>query len=910
MTIGALICACGLSSSCGSPLDNAHAVDFRASTFTASSQSEADLAFVGDRVLSVWSSRRQNGGRYGVFGQWFDGEGRALGEEFSLSVWREGHLVSPALAGSRDLAWAVWQSHGQDGDAGGIIARLLTPDGASEEILVNETTAGHQGSPVVASLSDGGAVIAWQDTQGDGSGTVRYRVLDRSGQALCAERLVDDEGIQMHASVCATDAGFIIAWSSFDRVTGVPTGVRVRAFDADGRAMGEALMPAGASGVEPVLASDADGAVLAWIEAIDGSYEVLAARLDMLGERDGAIVRVSEGIEGVEHAPAIAVRDDGTIAIAFNADGSDGSRDVRVRLFDRDLQPLGASFVLTRAKRGDQMLREGAGTKRMMFDPRGRLLCAWSGDGQLGDASGVHITLLGAQDPTLARGVREGMCPEPFGSVTDMAAGPHIPPTYSPRDREREITQVIEGPGGIGFLAVTNTGWTPPDPHMAVGRDHIVVMTNGQIAFFTKDGTRTFVDEIEDSFGFWGSVGATGFVFDPEVLYDPAEDRFVAMAAEAFAPGNRSYVLIAVSDDGDPNGSWHKYRFETTSLAGDLFDSPNIAVTGDAVIVTGDGFGLGANYPVFTFDKASLYAGNPPAIMRQATLSTNTQSAGIPPTSLPDPGVLYMIEHQEGNNRSRVRLIALRDALGSPTFSTVLLQVPVYGSPADPQQMGTGVRPETFDARFWSVEYVNGRLWATHHVNSPIVRVRWYEIDMRGWPMSGQNPVLVQSGEIQPTDNTHTYFSSIAASSDGMAAVCYAQSSTNEFISMRTAFRLPGDPPGTMRLGDAQQENTGPYTQTRWGDYSSCEIDPTDGTTIWSHHEWAQNNSWRTWVASIVNDLGCPADLDGNGVLDADDFFFYLDLFSSGDPRADITGNGVIDANDFFAYLDLFAAGC
>ena len=57
-------------------------------------------------------------------------------------------------------------------------------------------------------------------------------------------------------------------------------------------------------------------------------------------------------------------------------------------------------------------------------------------------------------------------------------------------------------------------------------------------------------------------------------------------------------------------------------------------------------------------------------------------------------------------------------------------------------------------------------------------------------------------------------------------------------------------------------------------------------------------------------DAGCPADIDGNGTLDADDFFAFLDLFAAGDPRADITGNGIIDANDFFAYLDLFVAGC
>ncbi len=54
----------------------------------------------------------------------------------------------------------------------------------------------------------------------------------------------------------------------------------------------------------------------------------------------------------------------------------------------------------------------------------------------------------------------------------------------------------------------------------------------------------------------------------------------------------------------------------------------------------------------------------------------------------------------------------------------------------------------------------------------------------------------------------------------------------------------------------------------------------------------------------------CRADLDGNGVIDSDDFFAYLDLFASGDPGADITGNGTIDSEDFFAYLDLFVAGC
>ncbi|TVS08217.1 MAG: hypothetical protein EA423_01890, partial [Phycisphaerales bacterium] len=61
-------------------------------------------------------------------------------------------------------------------------------------------------------------------------------------------------------------------------------------------------------------------------------------------------------------------------------------------------------------------------------------------------------------------------------------------------------------------------------------------------------------------------------------------------------------------------------------------------------------------------------------------------------------------------------------------------------------------------------------------------------------------------------------------------------------------------------------------------------------------------------------DLGAPfeciADINGDGVVDADDFFLFLQFFASGDPKADINCDGIIDADDFFAYLALFAAGC
>lgn len=87
-------------------------------------------------------------------------------------------------------------------------------------------------------------------------------------------------------------------------------------------------------------------------------------------------------------------------------------------------------------------------------------------------------------------------------------------------------------------------------------------------------------------------------------------------------------------------------------------------------------------------------------------------------------------------------------------------------------------------------------------------------------------------------------------------------------------------------------------------------------------------------ASGFVHEVPCPADLTGSidpndpgygvpdGVVDANDFFFYLDLFSAGDVSADLTGSidpndpgygvpdGTLDSNDFFFYLALFSAGC
>jgi hypothetical protein len=370
-------------------------------------------------------------------------------------------------------------------------------------------------------------------------------------------------------------------------------------------------------------------------------------------------------------------------------------------------------------------------------------------------------------------------------------------------------------------------------------------MTNGAIAFFNKDGTRTFQQEISGAGGFWGGVGAGSFVFDPEVIFDPHSQRFFAMAAER--TGGRSYFLLAVSDDPNPNGFWFKYRFDVTSLAGGDIDSPNIATDSQVVYLSADFFTGGQKYLLLMLRKSDLLTGGTP--LQTSLLFTGTQSYGLPMTYDANAPAQYMIEHFEASNNTTVRLYAIRNPLTSPTYTTYTLTVPAYGPPEDAPQSGTTTRIETFDSRFWSCVYRNGSLWATHHINSSRVLARWYEIKMNGWPLSGQNPTLVQSGNIDPGSSIRTFFSSISVDAEGNSAVICARSSPNEFISIYRASRTPADPLGTMPDQSIVISSNGTYTASnRWGDYSGCAVDPSDGRTFWGHHEFAENNSWRTWI--------------------------------------------------------------
>lgn len=131
---------------------------------------------------------------------------------------------------------------------------------------------------------------------------------------------------------------------------------------------------------------------------------------------------------------------------------------------------------------------------------------------------------------------------------------------------------------------------------------------------------------------------------------------------------------------------------------------------------------------------------------------------------------------------------------------------------------------------------------------------RWYEIKTNDWPDSG-NPEVYQSGDIDPGAGIRTFFTAIAPDGFGNAAMCFARSSPNEYISMARCVRSAGDPLGTMKDVVIVKNSSGPYNGGRWGDYSGVSCDPSDNLTFWMHGEYTPDGStWNTWIsATIIN---------------------------------------------------------
>ena len=156
------------------------------------------------------------------------------------------------------------------------------------ETRVNTTIAEGQTRPVVAELTDGNYVVAWEGNQSGDGGDIYFRRFDANGNALGNEERANTttHGIQEPASIAALrDGGFVVAWQSFSG----PYDISAQVYDSSGLKVGSELgvnTTLSNRETDPYVTALTDGGFLiTWSSAHDLFGDIYSQRYDANGHR-------------------------------------------------------------------------------------------------------------------------------------------------------------------------------------------------------------------------------------------------------------------------------------------------------------------------------------------------------------------------------------------------------------------------------------------------------------------------------------------------------------------------------------------------------------------------------------------------------------------------------------------------
>ena len=234
---------------------NAVTNEFLVNTVTLGDQEEPIVAGLADGGFVVmWESdtATDDGSGFGIVGQRYGSDSIAVGEEFLVNTFTSGNQRSVDVASLTDGGFiAVWESNDPGiGDTDGIVAQRYDANGAlvNSEFLVNTVTTSSQFGAKVAGLSNGGFVVIWDSDSalGDSSAQgVVGQLYSADSTAVGSEFLVNTftGNSQSNADVASlADGGFVVAWETMDVATGDTDGIAARRYDVNGNALGSEFL--------------------------------------------------------------------------------------------------------------------------------------------------------------------------------------------------------------------------------------------------------------------------------------------------------------------------------------------------------------------------------------------------------------------------------------------------------------------------------------------------------------------------------------------------------------------------------------------------------------------------------------------------------------------------------------------
>src|SRR5262245_14484495 len=408
----------------------------------------------------------------------------------------------------------------------------------------------------------------------------------------------------------------------------------------------------------------------------------------------------------------------------------------------------------------------------------------------------------------------------------------------------------------------------PPDPYGSAGPAHVVSIVNTSIEFHQISPEQQQYSKSLKTF--FDSLAPANDLFDPKVTYDQFENRFLVVALERVNATDTSRIMLAVSDDSDPNGTWRFTAINSTVNIGGTktwADYPGFAVDEEAVYVTANMFpfpsGVSQGSRLWIVAKGvsgGWYSGGTPTVSGALNPYAST---GFAVTSMPAhiygtaPGGAtgtFLVGYEgisDGTNES-VQVTRIDNPLTSPTFNVQQINVgnidnTAVAVPAAPQS-GTAATIDAGDRRVYNAVWRNSRLYFATTINpsggadAGQATAHWFNVNTTNLA----NLTVADQGNVSGNDiaaNAYTFYPNVGVDVDGSMAIGFGASAASIFPGAYYTGRKATDAAGTVQSTGTLQAGVAFYIRTfggenRWGDFSGLSLAP-DGRMFWVFNEYA-----------------------------------------------------------------------
>ncbi len=419
----------------------------------------------------------------------------------------------------------------------------------------------------------------------------------------------------------------------------------------------------------------------------------------------------------------------------------------------------------------------------------------------------------------------------------------------------------------------------PSDNCLAVGPNHVVQMANNTnstlMRIWDKSGNILISSILVEDITNLGDFG------DPNIVYDPIEDRFAFLVLSS----SGSKLITCISKTGDPTGAWWVYSYTTS---GGFPDYPKIASWGNSYFVT-----TNSNSPtVFALDKSAMNIGQAMGTAQKFTFS-NLPTLGFESASpvtftgtiAPDadaPAIIMRVTDDAWGasiDSDRLELYELKidwvDASNSTLTGPQYMGILPYNSnlcgfntlSCIPQPNTTKKLDPLSNILMDKMQYRrfddHETIVCTHICNADgegVAGVRWYEVRKSG----GGEWHVYQQGTYAPPDGEYRWMSSISINADNTIALGYNISGNDDiYPSGMLTGRNSCDEKGIMSAEETFA-GIGKDNQSvnRYGDYNGMVCDPVDGS-FWFTVQYNPTSSWDTRVTHFtITPCGVPTSIE------------------------------------------------